>query len=204
MLWANRNGMMYALDRITGQFLYAKPFVQVNWLTGFDEKGRPIQAPTRPASDAVTYPGLSATNWYPPSYSPTTGLFYVPSWDRGTVDGQVPRPSPGVGALRAFDPKTGNGVWQFERKDAIFTAGALSTASGIVFTGVAGDYYSGELASNRTDRYFYALDAHTGQLLWQTALTGSLHSGPMTYSVNGKQFVSVAAGNTLFAFALRD
>jgi glucose dehydrogenase len=72
-----------------------------------------------------------------------------------------------------------------------------------LFTGVEGDDDSGADASRRADGYFYALDARTGDLLWQMALTGSVHSAPMSYSVNGRQFVTVAAGNTLFAFALR-
>ena len=84
MLWANRNGVFYVLDRATGQFLLGKPFAKVNWLSGFDEKGRPIRAvgkvPT--VEGTAIYPGSEgATNWYSPSYSPRTGLFYVSAWD---------------------------------------------------------------------------------------------------------------------------
>jgi len=80
MLWANRNGYFYALDRETGKFLVGKPFVKVNWSSGLDERGRPIQTPQPPG--APTWPGnQGATNWYSPSYSPRTGLFYMSVWD---------------------------------------------------------------------------------------------------------------------------
>ena len=73
MLWANRNGFFYVLDRATGRFLLGKPFVKVNWISGFDERGRPIQTPQPPGQP--TYPGnQGGTNWYSPSYSPRTGL----------------------------------------------------------------------------------------------------------------------------------
>ncbi|HSP68571.1 MAG TPA: PQQ-binding-like beta-propeller repeat protein [Bryobacteraceae bacterium] len=202
MLWANRNGLMYVLDRSTGQFLMGKPFVEVNWMTGFDEKGRPTQVPGQLDDPEKTniVPWLAATNWYPPSYSPNTGLFYIPSWERGSMQR---RPSPSYGAIRAFDPETGEKKWEFKRNDAIFTAGALTTASDLLFTGVGGDYYSGDAAARLVNGYFYALDARTGQLLWQMSLAGSVQSGPMSYSVGGKQYIAVTAGNTLFAFALR-
>ena len=76
MFWANRNGFFYALDRVTGRFLNGRPFVTVNWAEGLDDSGRPIQTPQPPG--AVTYPGVQGgTNWYSPSYSPGTGLFYL-------------------------------------------------------------------------------------------------------------------------------
>jgi alcohol dehydrogenase (cytochrome c) len=204
MLMANRNGIMYVLDRTTGQFLLGKPFVEVNWMTGFDEKGRPIQVPGLfvNSEKTVIHPA-NGTNWMPPSYSPSTGLFYVPSWEREAVGGLMQRPSPSYGAMRAFDPRTGEKKWEFKKNDAMFYAGALTTASDLLFTGTSGDYYSGDAASRLTDGYFYALNARTGELLWQMALAGSVQSGPMSYSVAGKQYIAVAAGNTLFVFALR-
>ena len=84
MLWANRNGYYYALDRITGEFLLGTPFSKVTWSTGLDERGRPmrVQANNAKSGGPVIYPGpIGATNWYSPSYSPRTGLFYIPSWD---------------------------------------------------------------------------------------------------------------------------
>ena len=83
MLWANRNGFFYVLDRSTGQFLLGKPFVEVNWASGFDEKGRPMRVSGKlpSAEGTVITPGnQGGTNWYSPSFSPRTGLFYIPSW----------------------------------------------------------------------------------------------------------------------------
>jgi alcohol dehydrogenase (cytochrome c) len=222
MLWANRNGFFYVLDRTTGQFLLGKPFVEVNWASGFDEKGRPIRVPGMVPSREGTliYPGnQGGTNWYSPSYSPRTGLFYIPTWVNyssiyakfpveytegrtfgggtprapvpGTINGQFnyAKEEEGYGAVRALDPKTGELKWQFKMAD--FTdSGILTTASDLLFSG-------------GREGYFYALDARNGTLLWKAALGGRVTNGPMTYSVNGKQYVAIAAGNSLFAFALR-
>ena len=80
MLWGNRNGFFYVLDRTTGKFLAGRPFVKVNWASGLDANGRPIPTPQPPG--APTYPGIQGgTNWYSPSYSPRTGLFYISTWE---------------------------------------------------------------------------------------------------------------------------
>src|SRR5262250_2879096 len=85
MLWANRNGMFYVLDRISGEFMKGQPFVKQNWNVGLDEKGRPVKTPglwPKPMGGVYVEPGTQGgTNWYPPSYSPRTGLFYVSAWD---------------------------------------------------------------------------------------------------------------------------
>ncbi len=131
MLWANRNGMFYVLDRTTGQFLLGKPFTKVNWATGFDEKGRPMAAPgiVPTKEGTLVYPGnQGGTNWYNPSFSPATGLFYIPAWENSSttyMKGEEPpefhegRASPecsrGSGAttddvfssIIAMDPNTG-------------------------------------------------------------------------------------------------
>ena len=111
MLWANRNGLMYVLDRITGEFLLGKPFVKVNWMDGFDKKGRPQRVPGK-VPDAGRHADhadvLGATNWAPPSFSPSTGLFYVAAWENtGTmaVEGQFPR-----GSRRAAAPADADGA----------------------------------------------------------------------------------------------
>ena len=83
MMWANRNGFFYVLDRTTGQFLLGKPFVEVNWANGFDEKGRPRKVPGKVSTveGTLIFPGnQGGTNWYSPSFSPRTGLFYIPTW----------------------------------------------------------------------------------------------------------------------------
>src|SRR5690348_2678895 len=80
MLWGNRNGFFYVLDRTTGKFLTGAPFVKVNWASGLDPKGRPI--PTPQPTGMPTFPGIQGgTNWYSPSYSPRTGLFYLSTWE---------------------------------------------------------------------------------------------------------------------------
>jgi alcohol dehydrogenase (cytochrome c) len=195
MLWANRNGLMYVLDRTTGQFLMGKPFVEVNWTSGFDQEGRPLRVPAKPGTETLPIGGQGATNWPPPSYSPNTGLFYVPSLEEGA--------KPRYGAIRAFDPHTGEQKWEFKKEGANFH-GALTTASDVLFTGVRGDFESRAAATTErlADGHFYALDARTGQFLWQMGLAGSVYAASISYSVGSKQYIAVTAGNTLFAFAL--
>jgi alcohol dehydrogenase (cytochrome c) len=196
VLLANKNGVLYVLDRTTGQFLAGRPFANQNWLEGFDEKGRPITL-LRPVTERIP-DTLGATNWHPPSFSPLSGLFYVPVRER---------PAEGAGnaygAIRAFDPVTGAVRWEFKRSDATFASGVLTTASGVVFTGVAGDFFSDPAAGRRFDGHFYALDAATGELLWRTSLPSAVQSSPFTYMAGGTQFVAVNAAGFLFTFALR-
>jgi alcohol dehydrogenase (cytochrome c) len=222
MLWANRNGFYYVLDRSSGEYLQGKPFSKVTWTTGLDDSGKPVRIasanPTREGT--LVYPGVQgATNWFSPSYSPHTGLFYIPAWDNYSsvfsklpaeyVEGRrytagAPRsPVPslrgaqvlsrteeeGYGAVRAFDPKSGARKWEFRMAD-VTSAGILTTASDLLFTG-------------GREGYFWALDARTGAELWRANVGGDVASGAMTYAVNGRQYVSVSAGSSLFTFALR-
>jgi alcohol dehydrogenase (cytochrome c) len=229
MLWANRNGNFYVLDRETGKFLSGTPFVKVNWMNGFDEGGRPLQTP-QPVG-MPTYPGVQGgTNWYSPSYSPRTGLFYVSAWENyGSIYRKEPveyepgrrfnggagatvKPVPdapvmpgaaadrpsintltnvvGNGELIAIDPKTGQPKWKFQMYD-VTDAGILTTAGDVLFTG-------------GREGYFHALDARTGAALWKTYLGGAIMSAPVTYSVDGKQYVIVNSGNVMATFALRE
>ncbi len=222
MLWANRNGFYYALDRTTGEFLNGKPFSTVTWAKGLDERGRPMRiAANNPESNAQRiYPGpLGATNWYSPSYSPRTGLFYIPAWDNTHADFQDAqveykegknftggvlknygagirgtqvldrKEEDGYGVVRAIDAKTGDRKWEFKMAD-LTMSGVLTTASDLLFTG-------------SREGYFSALDARDGRLLWKVSAGGDIAMGPMTYQVNGQQYVAFAAGSSLFAFALR-
>jgi alcohol dehydrogenase (cytochrome c) len=217
MLWANRNGVMYLLDRTTGEFLLGKPYVAVNWMDGFDSKGRPRRVPGKvpsPEGTLIQPTVFGGTNWAPASYSPRTGLFYVAVTENSStmaVLGEFPRTAnqnpraypmgqvnltqnfnheqESHGAVRAFDPKTLEKKWEFKMSD-ITWAGVLTTASDVLFSG-------------GKEGYFFALDARSGDLLWRTSLGGQVNSGPMSYSVNGKQYITVAAGSSLFAFALR-
>jgi alcohol dehydrogenase (cytochrome c) len=219
MVWANRNGNFYVLDRETGRFLVGKPFVKVNWMDTFDERGRPHQ--TIQPEGQPTWPGnQGGTNWYSPSFSPHTGLFYIPSWmdtystyikrpveyvEGQRFTGALPvmsvrmlQPGPlvnrrlpeeGYGAIQAFDPKTGERRWAFNMSD-MTESGVLSTASDLVFAG-------------GRDGYFFALDAKTGTLLWKASVGGAVSAGPMTYAVGGKQHVAISAGNALLVYGLR-
>ena len=223
MMWANRNGFYYVLDRTDGQFLQGKPFTKVTWATGLDEKGQPKRAPGMVPSVEGTkiYPGnQGGTNWYSPSFSPRTGLFYIPTWDNyysvylkekteytegQFYTGALPRsPVPliripqvqearkeedGYGAIRAVDPQSGERKWEFKLPD-VTDSGILTTASDLLFAG-------------GREGYFFALDARNGSLLWKAAVGGQVSSAPMSYAVNGRQYVAIAAGSTLFVYALR-
>ena len=222
MMWANRNGLFYVLDRVTGQFLLGSPFVKVTWMNGFDDKGRPLRVPGKlPTREGtLVYPGNpGGTSWYSPSYSPRTGLFYVSAWPNvssifvkvpaeyregrdyagGTNRSIIPfdwshapnfrTEEEGYGAIRAIDPRSGEKKWEFKMAD-VTDAGILTTASDLLFSG-------------GRDGYFFALDAHSGELLWKAALGAAVQSGPMTYSLDGRQYVAVNAGNCLFVFGLR-
>ncbi|HEY1306766.1 MAG TPA: PQQ-dependent dehydrogenase, methanol/ethanol family [Vicinamibacterales bacterium] len=215
MLWANRNGMSYVLDRATGEFLKGQPFVKVNWADGFDPKGRPLPVPgIAPTKDGtLVYPGnQGGTNWYNPSYSPRTGLFYVPTWENTSTTyikadtppvfregqgfaGLFPRLGATTddvySAIQAIDPKTGMKRWSYRMSAPMTEGGVLTTASDMLFSG-------------GRDGAFFALDARTGKLLWQTRLGPSVAAGPITYAINGKQYVSIMAGTSMFTFGLRE
>jgi alcohol dehydrogenase (cytochrome c) len=227
MLWANRNGFSYVLDRASGRFLSGTPFVKVNWASHLDERGRPVQTPQ--PQGQPTYPGnQGGTNWYPPSFSPRTGLFYVTAWENygsiyrsepadykpgqffggggHTVVAPVPgAPTVGIGrrgpinnwtdevgngAVLAIDPATGEIKWRLRQFD-VSDAGILTTATDLLFTG-------------GREGHFTALDARTGTLLWRASLGGQIVMAPITYMVDGKQYVSVIAGHTLVTFGLRE
>ena len=216
MLWANRNGLMYVLDRLTGEFLLGKPYVEVNWMDGFDANGRPQRVPgmvPSPEGTLIRPHVHGAINWAPPAYSPKSKLLYVAHWEQSgiiAIEGQFPQAvginarqttmgdvtlepffnnsDEAYGVIRAYDPHTLTQVWEFNLGN-ITWGGVLSTAGDVVFGG-------------GKDGYFVALDARTGKLLWKAALGGQVNAGPMTYAVNGKQYIAIAAGTALFTFAL--
>ena len=221
MLWGNRNGFYYVLDRETGKFLLGKPFVKQTWAAGLDEDGRPAKIAGRgPSKDGtLTWPGVQGgTNWYAPSYSPVTNLFYLAAWEgyygiyykwdqkyepgkrylggvpQGVISSTTRRrfmsftKEDGYGAVRALNPLTGERVWEFAMTD-VSDSGLLTTASNVLFSG-------------SREGHFFALDARNGKLLWQRYLGGQIAASPITYEVDGKQFVSVASGHAIFAFSL--
>jgi alcohol dehydrogenase (cytochrome c) len=228
MLWANRNGVFYVLNRQTGQFLLGKPFVKVTWMNGFDKQGRPILTPQ--GVGQPNWPGdHGGTNWYSPSYSPRTGLFYVSAWENNYSINIVPIPfdykpgrgfeggapppqgvvpgAPGLsglgarapinewtevagtGAVIAIDPLTGEKKWRFPMTD-VTESGILTTGSDLLFAG-------------GREGFFQVLNARDGSLLWKTNLGAGIMNGPITYEVDGKQYVAVIAGLSLSVFAVQ-
>lgn len=208
LVQANRNGFYYILDRVTGEFLKAKPFAKVTWAKEIGRDGRPVilpeSNPTREGS--YTCPGVvGATNWWSPSFNPATGLFYVAireqcdkffahkqpykegQWWVGGGTQTLPGDD-AWGALRALDPATGELKWEFKYHTPPW-AGTLSTAGNLVF---AGDM----------DGHLMAFDARNGKELWHKQVGTAVWASPMTYAVEGKQYVVIPAGSALFAFAL--
>jgi alcohol dehydrogenase (cytochrome c) len=224
MLWANRNGFFYALDRTNGEFLSGHPFVKINWASGLNDSGKPLTTPQPPGTPI--YPGVQGgTNWYSPSYSPRTGLFYVSAWEDyatifvseeveyrpgqhysgGRPTSPIPgSPNPGLkgapintwteaaghGSVMALDIRTGQKKWKFDMTD-VTDAGILTTASDLLFTG-------------GREGWFHALDARTGALLWKASVGGPVAAAPITYQIDGKQYVAIAAGHALFVYGLRE
>lgn len=204
---ANRNGFFYLLDAKAGLFRSAKPFAKQTWAKGIDSHGHPeINPAAHPAEKGTAiYPSLAgATNWQSPSYSPFTGLIYVPVLDWGGTYYKVPtkyRPgepflggsfqySAGTsaqGAVRALNPVTGEVGWEY-RNPATNVGGLLSTAGGVVF--------------GSQNQSFFALDAGTGRELWRISTGGRTVAAPITFLNRGRQMVTIAAGRDILTFSL--
>jgi alcohol dehydrogenase (cytochrome c) len=218
LLHADRNGVFYVLDRTDGKFLAASPFVRATWVSGWDANGRPITTENWRANPEGTtvYPSLGGgSNFQAPSYSPQTGWFYVMYHDGPSRYAIAPAPfepgkqyqgsgggggfgqppangqAPPTQGLMAIDPENGKTQWKFELAQNSLAAGALATAGGVVFAA------SGE-------GNFMALDAKTGKPLWRFGAGGNVPSSPISYSVDGKQYVAVSSANVLYSFALPD
>ena len=212
ILEANRNGFVYVLDRLTGEFLSATRFVEnLNWAKGIDEKGRPIldENSARPtAKGSVVCPGFAgATNWFSPSYNPAARSLYFLALEACSVyssgeqkfkEGETyystgVRHAPGQQGgkvLLAYDLDAATFRWRYPQAAGRgSSAGTMTTATGLVFFG-------------DTAETFEAVDAGTGKPLWHFNTGQFLHASPMTYAVNGKQYVAIAAGNDVFSFAL--
>ncbi len=202
---ASRNGFFFLLDRTNGKNILTKPFIEsLNWYKGIDEKGQPIRDPEKDpqVAGALVSPTTDgATNWPAPSFNPDTGLFYVgtsQSYSLFYLTDLDPRPQGwgaaerGVGNLgnylRAIDYKTGKVVWK--HSTLIGAQGLLSTAGGLLF--------GSDGAGN-----FVAYDPMTGKPLWHAGLTADPSNAPETYILDGRQYVVVGAGDSLFAFMLQ-
>ena len=208
MVFPNRNAFYYVLDRVTGEFLVGKPYAKQTWAKGLDDNGRPIRAPnTFPSLEGTTvWPAVAgANNWYSPTYSPRhelvvcrgagsgLGVFHRRCGVQGRRAVQwrrLPQRSgrAGVGRSRAFDPATGDMKWEHKLFSPPW-AGLLSTAGNLVF----GSTNEGQV---------FALHASTGKPLWRFQAGGAARSNPISYSVDGKQYVAVTMGNSLYVFGI--
>ncbi|MDP6653169.1 MAG: PQQ-dependent dehydrogenase, methanol/ethanol family [Gammaproteobacteria bacterium] len=211
MMWANRNAWFYTIDRTNGQFLKGAPFATQTWAQELDVNGRPIRVPgMEPTYEGimVSPPITGGTNWYSPGFSKQTGLFYVTSFDGEQIffkrdedyeegerftggGGRYEQPMDAFhSSIRAINPETIEIEWEFPIMPRS-SAGITTTAGGLVFTG-------------SVDGYFFALDAASGEELWNISLGRRVHAAPISFEVEGKQYVTIASGNVVYTFALRD
>jgi len=208
MAFANRNGFFYILDRQNGEFLLGKPFAKETWAKGLDDRGRPELNPAldpRPEG-LVVYPGVhGGTNWFSPTYSPDSKLFYVAMREEGTTfyrataefkTGTIYTAGgihglPGVepsGAVEAIDPATGEKRWDFPLHSPPWS-GLLSTAGGLVFGGT-------------NEGNLFALDAASGKALWNFQAGAPAQGNPISFQFEGKQYVAITAGRALMVFGV--
>lgn len=209
LVQANRNGMFYVLDRTNGKLLSGTAFVRQTWNTGFDENGRPKFVDgwdSRPEGSIDVYPSLvGGTNFQAPSYSPETGWAYVETQESGQRFVRDPQEyeqgrqyqggrgqrvgDPPVSAIKAIDPETGAIQWEHTIERGSLSAGVLATAGGLVFAATG-------------DGKLIALDARTGEQCWSFQAGPNIAASPMSYAVDGTQFIAIAAGRALYTFTL--
>jgi alcohol dehydrogenase (cytochrome c) len=205
---ANRNAFYYLLDRETGEFLHAVPFAKQTWADGIDDKGRPRVRPGTEPTEAGTlvWPNIQGgTNWFSPSYSPETNLFYVAAREVGSYyfkgeakyeagslfTGGGERALKGdqaSGAIRALDATTGERRWEWKLRSPPWS-GVMATAGGLVFGGTH-------------EGLIFALDASSGEPLWSFPTGSLMRSNPMSFLIEGRQHVAMASGNALLVFGL--
>jgi alcohol dehydrogenase (cytochrome c) len=208
VLTASRNGYYFTLDRVTGEHLVtAKYSDTVNWAKGIDAKGAPVRDPAKDfdIGGALVSPANSGiTNWQPPSYSPDTGLFYVPQNENFAMyylTETDPRGAMGLGGkeevglgsagsyLTAIDYKTGKIAWRHRYPGNGGSPNGLLTTAGKLLFG-------GDLGGN-----LVAYDPANGKILWHSHI-GQVSNAPETYMLDGHQYVLVASGDSLYSFAL--
>ena len=210
ILHAPKNGFFFVIDRTNGKFISAKNFVDVNWATGYDASGRPMEvASARGDEPYDTVPGpYGAHNWHPMSFNPQTGLVYLPAqniavnftsektfeqnaatpgkfgatlgWNVGFMLNATPPKAPTYGRLLAWDPVKQKEAWHVDYP-APWDGGTLTTAGNLVFQGTA-------------DGRFIAYDATSGKSLWETPTGTGVVAAASTYMLDGVQYVSVAVG----------
>jgi alcohol dehydrogenase (cytochrome c) len=205
---ANRNGFFYALDRVSGKFLFARAYTKVTWADGIGSDGRPIlvkgMEPTEEGTKAC--PGIGGGhNWQPSAYHPRTGLLYFPSeegchlyyktsqdfvegrWYQASTVDDVPKERM-TGSIVAVNAATGQTKWRFEMISGT-SAGVLATAGGLLF-GCDGQ------------GYLIAFDAANGKVLWKFQTGGHISAPPISYALNGRQYIALLSGQSLVTFAL--
>lgn len=200
IIHADRNGHFYAIDRTNGQFLFARPFVKTNWVTGFTPEGRPLVNPAAiPTYDGVDVcPGAAGgKQWTGMSYSPLTRWAYMGAIEncanyrnygvRARAQGLPPGPSgfryvdgQAFGKVIAIDPASGDIKWSVKTRSPM-SASMLTTAGGLVFTGDA-------------EGNVIAYDARNGKVLWSYQTGSGIRSGPIAFSVDGVEYIAVASG----------
>lgn len=200
---AARNGHYFLLDRTTGKAIVSAEYVKTNWANGYDKRGQPIPRPDKmpQIAGALVSPNQGGvTNWQSPSFSPATGLFYVSAGRAYSIYyvydpsenpmgwGGTDRGGWSESMVQAIDYKTGKIKWSHKWEGSART-GVVSTAGNVLFAGGP----SNDLV---------ALDATTGQALWHSILNGSITNGPITYELDGRQYVVAAAGDTLWTFVM--
>ena len=210
ILHAPKNGFFFVVDRTNGKFISAKNFVDVNWATGYDANGRPIEvkeARGEAAYDSIPGP-FGAHNWHPMSFNPQTGLVYLPAqgvplnltpektfaqnaptpgkfagaagWNLGFVLNGEPPKNPAFGRLLAWDPVKQKEAWRVEHV-APWNGGTLTTAGNLVFQGTA-------------DGRFVAYSATTGEKVWESPTGTGVVAAASTYMLDDQQYVSIAVG----------
>jgi alcohol dehydrogenase (cytochrome c) len=204
---AARNGFFVTLDRITGQHLVVKPYVPLDYSSGFSPNGEPIPIPDKDPTVGGSINIVNATNWQAPAYNPKTGLVYVNSVEGKAIyyltdDSALPSGYGGTGesighsprVLQAIDPLTGKAVWRHEYpnlNNAPTTLGPsiLSTASNLVITG-----------DDQKNAIIFS--ASKGEILWHHDLTANESGGIITYLLDGRQYIVFGAGDSLYALSL--
>jgi alcohol dehydrogenase (cytochrome c) len=186
------------------------PYAKQSWAQGLDPRGRPVRLPnTQPSTEGtLIYPGIEGgTNWYSPAYSPQTNLFYVaaqenygqyffkvrPEYKPGAMfEAGFVRARPGseaaYGTAKALEPISGKIKWEF-KLHSLASAGLLSTAGGLVFGG-------------DRDGNFFALHGESGKPLWNFQTGGTIWANPISFLIDKKQHIAIAAGQSLFVFSL--
>jgi acido-empty-quinoprotein group A len=201
---ASRNGWFFVLDRTNGKAIVSTPFAKENWASGVDSRGEPIPRPEQFAkvNGALVAPNQGgAANWQNSSYDPDTGLFYVDAADTYSIyyvfDNEA-KPEGWAGndrggwsdlILKALDYRTGKSKWEHKWPMGGNRSGILTTAGGLLFIGDA--------VSN-----LVALNAANGDILWHAGLPTGVSNGPISYDLDGTQYVVVAANDTVYAFAM--